>query len=101
MSSTPDYTVSEQPLCSVMMDGTVQVSDDFIVILANEEGNVSIFYNTDAMTMGMAVKMTSHEYIKLLKELRKEDQSEIVGVLGDEFALSSLLDEEDACEVSK
>ena len=91
MSDTPDYKASEQPLCSVMMDGAVQVSDDFIVILSNEDGNASIFYNTDALTMGMAVKMVSHEYVRLLTQLREEDQSEIATVLGEEFALSNLL----------
>lgn len=90
MANDKSYAISEKPVCSIMFEEKVQVSDDFIAILSDESGNASIFYHTDAMTMGMAIKLVAHEYIRLLKELPDSDQAAIVGILGAEFSAEAL-----------
>jgi hypothetical protein len=98
MSDDQKFKLQEQPVCSVMMDGDVHVSDDFIAILSDETGKTSIMYNTDAMTLGMAIKLIAHAYLERVRELSEDEQSSIVAILGPEFTAENLAKADDVVE---
>lgn len=71
--------------CTVRMDGELHESRDFVAILSRENGDSTIFYNTDAMTLGIAVKMIAKEFVTQLNECSHAEQKEIRDILGDGF----------------
>ena len=67
--------VDSVSLCTVEMDGKVTKSDDFVAILSKEDGSASITYNTDALTLGMALKLVAVEYTRCLSECSEEERT--------------------------
>lgn len=80
--STPDVTV-----CTVVMDGKEHASDDFVCVLSRDTGDASIFYNTDALTLGMAMKMVAKAFVEAMGQLPEEERTEVSAILGDAFAV--------------
>lgn len=76
---------NEKILCTVEMDGKVTKSDDFVAILSKENGDASIFYNTDALTLGMAMKMVARAFVECMDQCSAEERAEITDVLGAAF----------------
>lgn len=72
--------------CTVVMDGEARTSDDFVTILAKENGDASIFYNTDALTLGMAMKMVARCFVEAMGQLTEEERTSVQEVLGGDFA---------------
>lgn len=72
-------------LCTVQMDGKTTTSDDFVAILSKENGDASIFYNTDALTLGMAMKMIARAFVECMNDCTEQERHEITGVLGAAF----------------
>lgn len=91
-----DNAIVMDPRCEVTMDGVGHVSDDFICILNKENGDASIFFNTDALSMGMAMKMVSKSFVEMMYQLSEEERREISEVLGDAFVFDK--PQEDANE---
>lgn len=86
---------TEMPVsCTVTMDGEQHTSDDFVCILTRENGDASIFYNTDALTLGMAMKMVSRSFVEAMSQLSEEERMQVSSILGDAF----VLDKEEANE---
>ena len=75
--------MQNKTMCSVVMDGTVLASEDFVAILSKSNGDASIFYNTDALTLGMAIKIIAKEYVRCRNQLSEEEKKEMDEVLGD------------------
>lgn len=75
--------------CMVHMDERLYDSADFITVLAKEDGKVSLYYNTDALTLGMALQMIAHVYTKEIAKVSAEDRREIEEVLGPAFEKSA------------
>ena len=73
------------PRCEVVMDGKGYVSDDFVAILAKENGDASIYYNTDALTLGMAMKMVAKHFVESMAMLSDEERESVEQILGDAF----------------
>ena len=71
--------------CSVVMDGEAHISNDFVAILSKKSGDTSIFYNTDALTLGLAIKMIAKQFVECLSHCSAEEQEEIRSILGDAF----------------
>ena len=76
--------------CSVRMDGEIHESDDFVAVLSRKNGDASIYYNTDALTLGMAVKMVAKQFVERVSECTPSEQQEIQAILGDAFVLERL-----------
>lgn len=76
--------------CTVRMDGQVHSSDDFVAILSKESGDASIFYNTDALTLGMAMKMIAKQFVECVNQCTPQEQKEIESILGDAFVAERL-----------
>ena len=82
--------------CTIRMDNELHESDDFVAILSKDNGDASIYYNTDALTLGMAVKMTAKAFIECMNECSQEDRDEITAILGEAFvAEKAAADEQD------
>lgn len=75
------------PRCEVVMNGEGFVSDDFVAILSREDGSASIFYNTDALTLGMAMKMVAKSFVEAMGQLTYEERQNIQEVLGDSYVV--------------
>lgn len=78
--------VLNQAYCTVTMDGEVNYSSDFIAIVHKHNGDTTILYNTDALSLGMAVKMLAREYIKALNGCPDVEREEIEQLLGEALA---------------
>ena len=72
-------------ICTIKMDEEVKQSDDFVAILSHENGDASLYYCTDALTLGMAMKMVAKAFITEMNELSEEERSQIEAILGDAF----------------
>ena len=87
--------ISMPDSCSVLMDGKTQTSRDFVAILAKENGDTSIFFNTDALTLGLAMKLIAKEFVICVSECSLSEQQEIEAILGDAFILERLRQDEE------
>lgn len=67
------------------MDGATQESQDFVAVLAKDNGDASLFYCTDALTLGMAMKMVAKAFITEMNEVHEEEREQIELILGDAF----------------
>lgn len=86
--STPEVTV-----CTVMMDGKEHTSEDFVCVMSRENGDASLFYNTDALTLGMAMKMVAKAFVDAMGQLPEEERTEVSAILGDSFAIEKTAEE--------
>ena len=82
-------TAKETIMCTVEMDGKVTKSSDFVAILSKKNGDTSIIYNTDALTLGMALKMVALEFTRCLDKCSEEEQDEIRDILGTAYAVEA------------
>ena len=71
--------------CTVVLDGTTQESTDFVAILSKDNGDASIYFNTDVLTLGMAIKLIAKEYTRCINECSEEERKAIEGILGEAF----------------
>ena len=84
----------EKITCTVEMDGKATTSDDFVAILSKENGDASIFYNTDALTLGMAMKMVARAFVECMDKCPEKEREEITEILGAAFAADKPAEEE-------
>ena len=68
--------------CTVEMDGKSTTSDDFVAILSKENGDASIFYNTQALTLGMEMKMVATAFVECMDKCPEKEREEITEILG-------------------
>ena len=80
--------------CTVEMDGKTTTSDDFVAILSKENGDASIFYNTDALTLGMAMKMVARAFVECMDKCPEKEREEITEILGAAFVADKPAEEE-------
>lgn len=68
-------------LCTVAMDGETYSSEEFVTILAKDTGDASIFYNTDALTLGMSMKMVTRAFVESMQQLSEEERAQVSSIL--------------------
>lgn len=83
-SSVTD-TNDESTRCVVIMDKKKHSTNDFVAVLTKENGDASIFYNTDALTLGMAFKMIARAFVDCMNNCTEEEREEISDILGTAF----------------
>lgn len=86
--------MENKDLCTVQMDGKEHQSEDFVAILSKENGDASLFYQTDALTLGMAMKMVAKAFITEMNELSEDQRDEVENILGDAFIKERLAADE-------
>ena len=74
--------VNMDPKCEVVMDGVGHVSDDFVCVMSRENGDASLFYNTDALTLGMAMKMVTRAFVEAMNQLPEDERKSVTDILG-------------------
>ncbi len=74
-----------QTKCTVNLDGLVETSDDFVSVLSKPDGSTVILYNTDALTLGMAVKLVSAAFVKCAAACTPDERAELTAFLGEAF----------------
>lgn len=79
--------------CTVEMDGVAHESDDFVTVMSKENGDAAIFYNTDALTLGMAMKMVARAFVETMNGCTEEERAEITEVLGSAFIADKPVEE--------
>ena len=72
-----------EPSCLVMMDDTMVSSNDFVAVLAKEDGGMALRYYTDALKMGIAANLLVRRYGEMLEELDEESRNEVESTLKD------------------
>ena len=80
--------------CTVEMDGKTTTYDDLVAILSKENGDASIFYNTDALTLGMAMKMVARAFVECMDKCPEKEREEITEILGAAFVADKPAEEE-------
>lgn len=80
--------------CNVTMDGRRVSSSDFVAVITKDTGDTAIMYNTDALTLGMAVKMVTMAFVRSMYECSPEERQQITEILGDAFVSEQPLDYE-------
>lgn len=85
--------MEEKIICTVEMDGKTTSSDDFVAILSKENGDASIFYNTDALTLGMAMKMVARAFVECMDKCPEKEREEITEILGTAFVADKPVEE--------
>lgn len=81
-------------MCTINMDGATTESNDFVAVLSKENGSASIYYSTDAITLGMALKMVARSFVECMNNCSEEEQHEITEILGTAF-ISDIRKEDD------
>jgi len=89
-----DKEVEQTTKCTVLMDGVWHKSDDFVAVVCKENGDAALYFNTDALTLGMALQMITRAYTNSLHSLSKADRQSVVDILGKEFDIGDDTDEE-------
>lgn len=87
ITGTPDYAVT-----ITGTDGTKEVSDNFIAIINRPDGTSGIFYNTDALSMGMGIKMMCRAYMDCISQCTPEEQKQVTKMLGLTTLIQNLAD---------
>lgn len=67
----------EAPVCTVSMDGETKGSSDFVSLLYMPNGEAHIMYNTDVVTLGMALQMIASKYSEEIAAYPDEVREEI------------------------
>lgn len=73
--------MSVDTMSTVSLDGKMYSSDDFVSILTLENGMPSLFFQTDALTLGMSLQLVSKAFAEALGKCSEEERIEIDRVL--------------------
>lgn len=77
---TADVSYRDQPVEDVI--GAVSdSSENFVSFTADENGQVHMSYDTDALTMGIVAKMSAHIFAEMLCDIDEETRREIYDIL--------------------
>ena len=69
------------PTCTITGIDEALGSSDFIAFVTSADGNVHMVYNTDALSMGIAAKMSAKTFDEMLEALSDEDRENVLECL--------------------
>lgn len=73
--------MTPEDTCTVISKGEVCGSSNFVTFLNTLDGNTHMFYNTDALSMGVAAGMARLEFESILDTLSNEDREDVLEAL--------------------
>ena len=76
-------------MCTVEMDGVTTKSDDFVTVLSKDTGDASIIYHTDALTLGMALRLVALSFVECLDKCSEEERATINEILGTSYPIEA------------
>lgn len=66
------------PKCTVQVDNEKVTYRDFIVVgFDDNTGHASLFQNTDALTLGIAQKLTTLRFVEAYNKLSEKEKAEV------------------------
>lgn len=81
--SNDTFKKSFKPKCTVNMNSTVDIFNEFVTVGYNEQtGKTTLLQNADALTLGQAYLLISKAFADSLKTLPPEQREELREVLG-------------------
>lgn len=69
--------------CTVRMDEELCSSNDFVAVLTGENGDASLYYQTDALTLGMSLRLIAKAFVECMNNCTQEERDAITAILGD------------------
>lgn len=66
-----------EPSCMVMMDDTMESTNDFVAVLVKENGGMALRYYTDVLKLGLAAKLVAKRYAEMLNEMDEESRVDV------------------------
>lgn len=85
MSNIERYFKAEEPVCHVKVDGSDIASGDFVAVLSKDNGDAALLYNTDCVTLGLAIKLIASAFIENFAKLSDEERDLTKEALGSAF----------------
>ena len=82
MQAVEEVLQEPEPSCTIMMDDTMESTNDFVSVLTMEDDRMALRYNTDVLTMGLATKIVASKYLEMLMELDEPLREEIKNIVG-------------------
>ena len=76
-----DEVLKDVPTCVVDMDGETHRSTDFVAVMTDSDGEVTMYYNTDVITLGQTIQMLASRFEELMNELPEDTRAEVMEVL--------------------
>lgn len=71
----------QQTMCAVTIDGQFMSSDDFVAVLSKSNGSATLLFQTDALTLGIAISLITKAFKKSLAQCPEEEQQNIKDIL--------------------
>lgn len=71
----------QQTMCAVISDGHFMASDDFVAVLSKSNGDATLIFQTDALTLGIAIKLITKAFEELFAQCPEEEQQNIKDIL--------------------
>lgn len=69
--------------CIVEGGGKLYKAEDFVAFMYNPTTGLSMFYQTDALTMGTVMQMAAEQFAVMLQDLTVEEAEMVNAVLTD------------------
>ena len=73
--------MNAEPTCTVIMDGEVKGSSDFVAVMFDTDGSVGVRWNTDLISLYAAYKLLAFECEKKFAEAPAEERDAILKAL--------------------
>lgn len=73
--------------CTIRLGEDLKKSEDFVAVLSSKDGPMVVYYSTDALTLGLAIKLISAAFVGCMNECTQEERDSITGILGDAFVV--------------
>jgi hypothetical protein len=68
-------------MCMVSMDGKPVASDDFVAVLTKSNGDATLLFQTDALTLGLALQLITKAFTEALAKCSVDERKEINDIL--------------------
>jgi len=86
-----NVTEKSELVCTINLDGKEEVkSTDFVAVIAKEDCDASMYLSTDVVTLAMAIRLLTGEFIEGLAECEEEDREIIFDILGKDELMNAV-----------
>ena len=67
--------------CTITTKEGAITSTDFIAFVCTEDGDIKMEFNTDALTLGIGMRMISRAFVDTMSKLTEEEREEVTNIL--------------------
>jgi hypothetical protein len=80
MSEMPEGMTADT-MCVVTMDGKPIASDDFVAVLSRANGDATLLFQTDALTLGLSLQLITKAFTEALGRCSESERKDINDIL--------------------